>query len=113
MIRNIFVALLFFFGPAMLMLVLRSLLFLIRYQLGRRRHRGAEGPVIIDVTPVDEKKSPSRFFWVVALLLGVVSAMLALYFLSHDSGEEIRRVYVPAHVNEQGEVVPGHWEPAP
>ncbi len=113
MMRNVLVALVFFFGPALLMLVLRSLVFLVRYRLERRRHEHFGGSEVIDITPLNEGRSPSRLFWVLALVLGVLSAMVAFNTLSRDNGQEIRRVYVPAHVNEQGEIVPGHWEPVP
>jgi len=109
MMRNLLVVLVFFFGPAILMLIARSLLFMLRlwWQARRQRARQVE---VIDITPVRHGR-PSRLFMAVAIALGIVSAVLAYRALNTKPAPQ--RVYVPAHLDAAGHVVPGHWEPLP
>ncbi|RMH62948.1 MAG: hypothetical protein D6678_00150 [Zetaproteobacteria bacterium] len=109
MMRNLLVVFVFFFGPAILMLIARSLLFMLRLWWQARQARARETQVI-DVTPVRHER-PSRAFVVVAIVLGIVSAVLAYQALNTKPAP--KRIYVPAHLDAQGKVVPGHWETLP
>ena len=50
--------------------------------------------------------------WVWLLVAGLALSSLTLIFLSVDFGAPRDGVYVPPHV-QNGQVVPGHIEPAP
>ncbi|HXH72273.1 MAG TPA: hypothetical protein VNI58_05595 [Mariprofundaceae bacterium] len=108
MIRNILTIIVFFFGPAILLFMLRNFLLVLKVWLQMRRQRPAE-PEIIDVTPRRESRTP-LWFKVVAVLAGVLSAWLAWQRL--DTGSEKAMRYVPAYMDQQGKIVPGHLEPA-
>ncbi len=107
MIRNMLVMIVFFFGPALLLFVARSLFFVLRIWL-RQKMKQVADPKVIDITPVERRALP-RWFYVLSLLLGLLSAWLAYQYLATDGAE--KKVYVPAHMNEQGHIVPGHWQP--
>lgn len=101
MIRNLLVALLFFFGPALLMFMLRNIVLLMRLRLRSRQ------PDVIDVTPVGERRAPV-WFYVLAGIVGLAAAIAAFLYLQNHTPRE-SRIYVPAHVGEDGHIVPGHW----
>lgn len=109
MIRNILTILLFFFGPAILLFMLRYFLLALKTWLLIRRQRPAE-PEIIDVTPRAEGGTP-LWFKIAALSAGALCAWLAWQHLN-SSGPENAMRYVPAHMDQQGNIVPGHLEPA-
>ncbi|WP_167631125.1 hypothetical protein [Mariprofundus ferrooxydans] len=109
MIRNLFLALFFFFGPALLMFMLRNIILLLRIWLVVRNQRNQQQDVI-DITPVERNRAP-RWFYLVAAVLGVASAVAGFMYLQTVDSE--RRVYVPAHMGQQGEIVPGHWQSLP
>ncbi|HKI62554.1 MAG TPA: hypothetical protein VKA31_09700 [Mariprofundaceae bacterium] len=110
MIRNILVAIVFFFGPALLMFMLRNGILLFRLWLFNRRQRAMQ-PEVIDITPVPEKKGASRWFYLLAFLLGLATAVSAFMYLQTADSEP--RHYVPAHVGSDGKVVPGKWTDKP
>ncbi|HKI62068.1 MAG TPA: hypothetical protein VKA31_07225 [Mariprofundaceae bacterium] len=110
MIRNILVAIVFFFGPALLLFMLRNGLLLLRLWLYHRRQRSSN-PEVIDITPVPEKKGASRWFYLLALLLGLAGAVSAFMYLQAADSES--RHYVPAHIGSDGKVVPGKWADKP
>ncbi|MDQ6993928.1 MAG: hypothetical protein Q9M31_10660 [Mariprofundus sp.] len=105
MIRNIFLTLIFFFGPVLLMFMLRNILLLLRIWLVARAERS--DPEIIDVTPV-EKQSAPRWFYLAAILLGLATAINGFIYLQKVDNQITQ--YIPAHVNEQGELVPSGRE---
>jgi len=109
MIRSIFVSALFFFGPALLMFMLRNFFFLSRAWLRLRRIQKMQEHEVIDITPHKHHGSPSMFFNITAIVIGLVCAFLAWQEMS--SGPEERQRYVPAHVNEEGKIVPGAMVP--
>ena len=109
MIRSIFVSALFFFGPALLMFMLRNMFFLSRAWLRLRRIKKMHEHEVIDITPHKPHGSPSMIFNIAAIVVGLVCAFLAWQEMS--SGPEERQHYVPAHVNEQGKIVPGAMRP--
>ncbi len=104
--RNLLVVIVFFFGPALVMLMLRSLLPLLAAWL-RARSKARQ---VIDVTP--RKRALPRWFWPLALVLGAASAALAWQSLRGADAPAARH-YVPAHMDESGYVVPGHWAEGP
>jgi len=109
MIRNLFLALFFFFGPALLLFMLRNIVLLLRIWLAVRSRRNQQ-PDVIDITPVERNRAP-RWFYLAAVVLGVVSAVAGFMYLQRVDSE--RRQYVPAHMGEQGEIVRGHWQSIP
>ncbi|MES0371570.1 MAG: hypothetical protein ABUK11_04770, partial [Mariprofundaceae bacterium] len=104
MIRSIFVSALFFFGPAILMFMLRNLFLFLRAWLRIRRARKKQESEIIDITP-HQHGSPSMLFNIAAIAVGLICAVLAWQEMT--SGPEERQHYVPAHVDEQGKIIPG------
>lgn len=109
MIRSIFVSVLFFFGPALLMFMLRNLFFLTRAWLRLRKIQKKQEHEVIDITPHKHHGSPSLFFIITAIVVGLVCAILA--WQEMRSGPEDRMHYVPAHVDESGKIVPGAMMP--
>ncbi|MDQ6965260.1 MAG: hypothetical protein Q9M13_10115 [Mariprofundales bacterium] len=107
MIRQLFITLLFFFGPAILTLVIRHLLLLIHIARQRRYHR--DTPDIIDITPLSPGRAP-RWFIVAALLIGFACAWFAWWSLADRPAAATR--YIPAYVDDAGQIVPGRWESA-
>lgn len=107
MIRNIIVTLFFFFGPALLMLVLRNIfLYWKEHHFKQKKQED-----IIDITPVGPA-SPSRLFLISAITVGLISAYL-VYGQLTMSGEKVEMKYIPAHINAQGELVPEQYIPRP
>ncbi len=103
MIRNVLIVIVFFFGPALVMLMLRALLPLVAGWLRARR----AAREVIDVTP--RKRALPRWFWPLALMLGAASAAWAWQALDQAGPPAEGRVYVPAHLGKDGRLVPGHW----
>ena len=108
MIRNLLISIFFFFGPAILMFMLRNGFLLLRLWL-RARQAHEQEPRVIDVTPISDKKAPA-WFYALVVVVSLGCAVAVFIFLQSDVEAESRR-YVPAYVGEDGKVVPGHWEP--
>jgi len=107
MIKDLLFSLLFFFGPILLMFLMRYFGLLIRLWILARRMRDQHEPEVIDITP-KKPHPPSTAF--IAFTL-VVSLAIAALVWQHLGGEaEVGKHYVPAHVGEQGRVVPGQYE---
>ncbi len=102
MIRNLLVSILFFIGPALLMMLARNLLL----ALLRRRQ-----PEVIDVTPVseNEKRRVPRWFYLMVIVISLISSVVVFSQLQ-ESREAEKQQYIPAHVNGSGVLVPGHWK---
>lgn len=88
------------------MFMLRNGLILLRLWFAARSRRQQQE--IIDVTPVSQTEAP-RWFYVLAVILGLIAATAG--FMMLQSSDSNPRQYVPAHVDEHGELVPGHWQP--
>ncbi|MDX8413897.1 MAG: hypothetical protein R8J85_07395 [Mariprofundales bacterium] len=108
MIRQVFITLLFFFGPAILTMVIRHVVLLLH--LARKRHYHRNNPEIIDVTPTSPGRAP-RWFVVASMLIGFGCAWLAWWALADRPA--ISTQYHPAHVDSTGKIVSGKWEPKP
>jgi len=104
--KNILISLLFFFGPVILMFLLRHGVLFLRAWLLWRRQR--QGPDVIDITPRESGK-PSVIFIVLAVAIGTLTAVLAWQRITGPADEDKGRVYVPAHVDKRGDLVPGHF----
>jgi len=105
MIRNLFLALFFFFGPALVMFMVRNVLLLLRIWFRARALR--DQPEVIDITPVERTPAP-RWFYAAAIVLGLTTAVFGFMRLQ-GGGAEVRH-YIPAHIDAQGELIPGHWQ---
>ena len=108
MIRNLLVSILFFFGPVILMFVLRNMGLFLRLWVNMRRRQRQEAE-IIDVTPVSDR-GPSTLFIVAAIVIGLTCATLAWLRMGGEGIGEAQ--YTPAHMDERGKVVPGKIIPA-
>jgi len=102
MIRQLFITLLFFFGPAILTMVIRHLLLLIHIAMKRRYYQN--NPEIIDVTPQNPGHAP-RWFVVAAMLIGFACAWLAWWALADQPAPVTH--YLPAYMDASGSIVPG------
>jgi len=106
MIRSIFVALFFFFGPALLLFMLRNLILLLLLR-AKNKHEKASEPEVIDITPIKKDRAPNWFYAVVV----VISLSCAVtVFMNLEKGGIEARHYVPAHVDESGNIVTGGWK---
>jgi len=106
MIRQLFITLLFFFGPTLLVVVLRHLVLLLHLAVRLKRQRN--DPDIIDITPTSPGRPP-RWFVVAAMLIGFACAWLAWWSLANAPAPATH--YVPAHITATGEIVPGAMVP--
>jgi len=107
MIRSIFVSLFFFFGPALLLFMLRNLVLLLLLRAKHRREKPPE-PEIIDITPVDKERAPAWFY---ALVVAISLASAVTVFLQLEKkGEAQVQHYVPAHMDQSGNIVTGDWK---
>ncbi len=109
MIRDLLLAIVFFFGPMLVMFVLRNLALLFRLWLAVRRQRRMQ-PEIIDVTP-DAVGGPSLGYVALAILIGALSAYLAWQHTHQGVASNLDMQYVPAHLDDQGRLVPGRLAP--
>ncbi|MBN4082437.1 MAG: hypothetical protein COB41_02210 [Proteobacteria bacterium] len=100
MIRNVIVTLLFFFGPALLMFVLRNIFLFWKLRREINKHQ----PDIIDITP-QKPNAPSHFFLASVIAIGLISAYFAYAQLTMDDQDQ-RTQYIPAHINAQGQLIP-------
>lgn len=106
MIRSLFVSLFFFFGPALLLFMLRNLTLLLLVKAKNRREKAQE-PEVIDITPVDKERAPT-WFYALVVVVSLASAVTVFMQLEQKGDVGVHQ-YVPSHMNESGELVPGHW----
>ena len=104
--RFFLVTLFFFFAPVILMFALRHLVLLLRIWMAWKRS-GKRDANVIDITP--SRPAPaSRVFIALAVLLGIVCASMVWMRLGAPDVPP-QGVYVPAHVDPQGNLIPGHY----
>ena len=108
MMRSIIISSFFFFGPALLMFLLRKVFLIVRLWLRLRKLRQQETD-IIDITP-HKHGSPSTLFNVAVIVVGLTCAFLAWQEISSEP-EGVHH-YVPAHIDDQGKIIPGKVVPA-
>ncbi len=107
MIRSLFVSLFFFFGPALLLFMLRNLTLLLLLK-AKGRQEQAHQVEVIDITPVKKGRAPTWFY---ALVVAISLSCAVTVFMNLDHGEDTEvQHYVPAHVDESGNVVSGDWQ---
>jgi len=106
MIRSLFVSLFFFFGPALLLFMLRNLVLLLLLRAKHRREKPPE-PEVIDITPVGKERAPT-WFYALVVVVSLASAV-TVFMQLEKKGDVGAHQYVPSHMNESGELVPGHW----
>jgi|GEM_PF-2433162 len=112
MIRDLLVAAVFFFGPMLVMFVLRNLASLFSLWLVVRRQRRLQ-PKVIDVSPTVDR-SPSLAFVALAILIGALSAYTAWHHTRQETmGHNLELQYVPAHLDDHGRMIPGKLVPRP
>ncbi len=99
MMRYLFMTLLGFFGPALLMLFLRLLWYRVRYAWLSKKQE----PEIIDITPTP-KGRPSRLFISAWVAISLLCTGLLLWHMDDTPASE--QVYIPAHINAEGDFVP-------
>ena len=99
MMRFLFISLLGFFGPALIMLFLRLLWYRVRYTWLSKKNE----PEIIDVTPKPTGR-PSRLFIAVWIAVSMVCTGLLLWQMDDTPASE--QVYIPAHIDAEGSFVP-------
>jgi len=106
MIRSIFVSLFFFFGPALLLFMLRNLTLLLLLKAKAKQAKAQEIEVI-DITPIKKDRAPTWFY---ALVIAISLTCAVSVFLNLDRGGAEVQHYVPAHVDESGNIVSGDWK---
>jgi len=107
MIRSIFVSLFFFFGPALLLFMLRNLVLLLLLRAKHRREKAPE-PEVIDITPVDKERAPNWFYALVAVI-SLAIAVTVFMQIEKKVDVEVQQ-YVPAHTDASGNIVTGDWK---
>jgi len=105
MIRELLISIFFFFGPALVMLMLRNGVLVLRLWLKSRQQR-ARAQQIIDITPVDKNRAP-KWFYIMVVVISLMSAVTVFMHLE-KGGAEVHQ-YVPAHIDASGHIVPGGW----
>jgi len=103
--KSIFISLLFFFGPVLLMFALRYLGLMLRIWLLWRQQK-KHGKDVIDITP-RTPHPPSIRFIIFAVVTGLMISGLIWYRLTDEDGRG--GVYVPAYTDNTGNLVPGHF----
>ncbi|MDX8395131.1 MAG: hypothetical protein R8K22_01815 [Mariprofundaceae bacterium] len=110
MIRSIIISALFFFGPALLMFMLRNMFLMLKIWLKARNQKAVQEAEVIDITP-EKPSSPSTLFVTAAIIVGVVCAVLAWQEMTAPADDQ--RTYIPAHTDSQGKIIPGQYIPTP
>lgn len=108
MIRNLLIAIFFFFGPAMLMFIARNLVLIGLLWLKNRHKRELEHKVI-DITPIHNHRHPN--WYVIIVVIVSLTCAVAVFMELQKTDDVEPQQYVPAYTNESGQVIPGHWRP--
>ena len=108
MIRSFLVSIFFFVGPALLMFMLRNIAMMMLIWM-KNKQRRARQQEVIDVTPIHHHIHPNWF----VIIVVIVSMFCAVtVFMKLQSSDDVEpHQYVPAHMGESGEIVPGGWKP--
>ncbi|MDX8383840.1 MAG: hypothetical protein R8M45_07150 [Ghiorsea sp.] len=96
--RYLLITLLGFFGPALVMLILRLLWFQLKQRVLKRRNE----PEVIDITPNTRK--PSQLFIVTWLTISILCSALLIWEM--DSQPASKNIYIPAHIDANGQFIP-------
>ena len=106
MIRSLFVSLFFFFGPALLLFMLRNITLLLLLRAKNKQQKEQE-PEVIDITPVEKDRAPTWFY---ALVVAISLACAVTVFINLQNGDTEIQKYVPAHMDESGNIAPSDWK---
>jgi len=107
MIRSLFVSLFFFFGPALLLFMLRNITLLLLLR-AKNKQQQVQEPEVIDVTPVNKDRAPTWFY---TLVVAVSLTCAITVFIYLQNGDTEVHPYVPAHIDKSGNIAPGDWKP--
>jgi len=97
--RYLLLTLLGFFGPALLMFLLRAVWFYLRQKWEEKKRE----PEIIDITPT-KSKYPGKGMIAAWLLVSLLCTGLLIWQLDDTPAPE--HIYIPAHIDAQGNFVP-------
>ena len=109
MIRNLFVAIFFFFGPALLMFMMRNIVLLTLLWLKKKQKEAHEHPEVIDITPIHKQRHPNWFIIVVVIIS--LFCAVSVFIQLQKADDVAQHQYVPAYTDEAGNIVPGDWKP--
>jgi len=99
MMRYLFLTLLGFFGPALLMIFVR----LLWNHVKMRWFTPQQKVEIIDITPIQDKKVSS---WLIVIWLALSVACTAFLIHQMDEPKNTSTTYIPAHLDSTGKLVP-------
>jgi len=108
--RMLFLTLVFFFGPALLMFALHRVVMIARYWWLMRRIEHQND--VIDITPLPPRRRPGAVFIVVSMIVASAFAGLAWQRMQ-STPQNMATQYVPAHIDAYGNIVPGTTQPMP
>ncbi len=108
MIRNLLIAVFFFFGPALLMFVARNMIMLGLLWL-KTRHKREQEHKVIDITPIHKHGHPN--WYIIIVVIVSLTCAVAVFMELQKSDDVEPQQYVPAYTDDSGQVVPGHWQP--
>jgi len=106
--RMLFLTLVFFFGPALLMFALHRVVMVARYWWMMRKLQHQND--VIDITPLPPRRRPGAVFIVVSMIVASSFAGLAWQRMQ-STPKEMPSQYVPAHIDAYGNIVPGKTQP--
>jgi len=107
MIRSILVSIFFFVGPALLMFMLRNIVLMTRLWL-KNRQLHADEREIIDITPIHNHIHPNWF--IISVVIISLGCAVTVFMQLQNAEDVAPHHYVPAHMGESGEIVPGGWQ---
>lgn len=115
MIRNLLVSIFFFIGPALLMFMMRNIVMIMMIWMKNKELRAREQE-IIDITPIHHHIHPNWF--VIAVVFISMFCAVTVFIELQSSDDVAPHQYVPAHMDESGNIVPSDWkskepDPAP
>jgi len=108
MIRNLLIAVFFFFGPALLMFVARNLFMLALLWL-KMRHKREQEHKVIDITPIHNHRHPN--WYVIIVVIVSLTCAVTVFMELQKSVDVVPQQYVPAYTDDSGKIIQGHWEP--
>jgi hypothetical protein len=109
--RMLFLTLVFFFGPALLMFALHRVVMVAHYWWLMRRLQHQSD--VIDITPAPPRRRPGMMFIVVSMLVASMFAGLAWQRMQSTPAQQGEMQYVPAHIDAYGNMVSGMMKPLP
>ncbi|MDX8377890.1 MAG: hypothetical protein R8L53_07690 [Mariprofundales bacterium] len=113
MIRILFMTLLAFFGPIILMFLFRNIGTMLVWWLKQRVYakKQAKQDNIIDITPptLPERKPPPLWYIFISIALATIIAFSFWQQLQEAPNINNTQHYVPAHSDSYGNIIPSHY----